>query len=59
MFSIIKSTLYRNFTNAIGRNINQRIIVFESDDWGSIRMPSYNVYNKLKAHGVHVDRTPY
>src|SRR5690554_4927364 len=44
----IKSTLIRNITNARGWRTNRKIVVIESDDWGSIRMPSKDAYSKLQ-----------
>ena len=38
---------------------NHKIVVIESDDWGSIRMPSKGVYEKLLKAGIRVDRCPY
>jgi hypothetical protein len=37
MLSKLKATLSRNVTNALGWHTNRKIVVFESDDWGSIR----------------------
>lgn len=34
-------------------------MVFESDDWGSIRMPSREVFDKLKSDGYGVDNDPF
>lgn len=34
-----------------GFHTNRKLIVFESDDWGSIRMPSKAVFEKLKSLG--------
>ena len=34
------------------RRIGRHVVVFESDDWGSIRMPSLAVKNRLEAKGV-------
>lgn len=49
------------------RYINQRrswktdrkIVVIESDDWGSIRMPSREVYDASLAHGISVDKCTF
>jgi glycosyltransferase involved in cell wall biosynthesis len=38
---------------------NRKIVVFESDDWGSIRMPSISVLQELRAFGIPVDKSPY
>lgn len=34
-------------------------MVIESDDWGAIRMPSREVYDKMLSEGIRVDRDPY
>ena len=45
----------RTFSNLLGWRINRRIIVFESDDWGSIRMPSRRIYEKLLKAGLNLN----
>jgi hypothetical protein len=45
--------------NLSGKTTTRKIVVFESDDWGSIRMPSVETYNKLKKAGLEVDKSPY
>jgi hypothetical protein len=42
-----------------GKRINRKIVVFESDDWGSIRMPSKEVYNSLLKKGIPVDKLSF
>ena len=37
----------------------RHIVVFESDDWGSIRMPRREGWEKLRLKGYAVDRRPY
>ena len=37
----------------------RKLAVIESDDWGSIRMPSRSVYEQCLAAGYPVDRTAY
>ena len=39
-----------------GFHTNRRLIVIESDDWGSIRMPSRDVFAKLQRMGDHPER---
>ena len=39
-----------------GWRTQRQIVVIESDDWGSIRMPSKEVYNHLLRGGYSVDR---
>jgi hypothetical protein len=49
----------KNLVNIPGWSTNRKIVVFESDDWGSIRMPSKKVYNSLLKEGIRVDLCPY
>lgn len=51
----LKNTLIRNISNLPGARVSQKTVVIESDDWGSIRMPSLEVYEKLKAKGLDLD----
>ena len=46
-FSGIKRRAQRNFINSLGFKTNRRLLVIESDDWGSIRMPSKEAYEYL------------
>jgi len=55
----IKRRLVQNLINVPGWRTNRKIVVFESDDWGSIRMPSKEVYNALLKEGIRVDLCPY
>ena len=40
----LKQTITHNLLNIPGCRTNRHIVVIESDDWGSIRMPSKEVY---------------
>lgn len=42
-----------------GWKTERKIIVIESDDWGSIRMPSREVYEKCIEKGIKVNKSPY
>jgi hypothetical protein len=42
-----------------GWHTNRKIIVIESDDWGSVRMPDKATYNVLLSKGIRVDNCPY
>ncbi len=42
-----------------GRRVEKKMIVFESDDWGSIRMPSKKVVEELNAAGINVYSNPF
>ena len=53
----LKKILAKNYINAIGWRTNRRLVVIESDDWGSIRMPSREVYNKMLSQGIKVDQS--
>lgn len=45
----------RSLSNIPGWRTSRKILVLESDDWGSIRMPSRKVYGLLKSKGVDMD----
>lgn len=55
----IKQIITHNLLNIPGWHTRRRILVIESDDWGSIRMPSKKAYSEMLNHGLHVDRDPY
>jgi hypothetical protein len=52
----LKRTISRILVNLPGWRTNRKIVVIESDDWGSIRMPSKKVYEKLLKFGIKVDQ---
>lgn len=41
-------------SNLIGWNTKRKILVIESDDWGSIRMPSLYDYNSMAKKGINL-----
>ena len=43
----------------LGWRTDRHLVVIESDDWGSIRMPSREVYEEFLKHGIRVDKDPY
>ncbi len=50
----------RNYLlNAAGKPLGKKVVVFESDDWGSIRMPSLEIYRDLVSKGISLDKNPY
>jgi hypothetical protein len=49
----------RNIYNIPGWRTRRRIVVLESDDWGSIRMPDKATYDKLLSKGIRVDKSPF
>lgn len=56
---MIKSIITHNLLNIPGWRTKRHIVVIESDDWGSIRMPSKAVYDEFIKCGVRVDKDPY
>ena len=50
----IKYKLSRNLSNVPGWRTNRKIVVIESDDWGSVRMPSLAAYNILASKNIDV-----
>ncbi|HEX8041746.1 MAG TPA: hypothetical protein VF490_21510, partial [Chryseosolibacter sp.] len=38
--------------NLPGWHTHRKLIVIESDDWGSVRMPSGDVFDELNSHGI-------
>jgi len=51
--------LARNIFNIRGWRTNRKIVVIESDDWGSIRMPSRDVYKAFIAKGFGINNSIY
>lgn len=51
-----KQLVFQNLINILGWHTKRHIVVIESDDWGSIRMPSKEVYNRLFDAGIRVDK---
>jgi len=49
-----KSSISRNLSNIPGWRSKRKIVVIESDDWGSIRMPSKKAFDILKNSGVDI-----
>ena len=45
--------------NMFGWRTKRHLVVIESDDWGTIRMPSRDVYEEFMRKGIRVDRDPY
>ena len=56
--SLLKS-IKRNLINVRGVRTDRKLLVIESDDWGSIRMPSKDVLERLRADGCNPESDPY
>ncbi len=48
-----------NLANIPGWRTNRKIVVIESDDWGSIRSTNKEALNKLKQSGIEVEKCHY
>ncbi len=55
----LRKQITRNLSNIPGWRTNRKIVVLESDDWGSIRMPSKQVYDNLLKRGIQLDKLSY
>jgi hypothetical protein len=55
----IRKSIANHLVNSKGATTKQKIVVFESDDWGSIRMPNLSAYASLLNDGIAVDKSPY
>src|SRR5690554_172265 len=51
--------LKKNIINVRGKSFKKKLIVIESDDWGSIRIPSRNVANTLIDKGLLDKNNPF
>ena len=59
MFQKIKQKTANHLINIPGWRTNRKIVVIESDDWGSIRMSSKQALNKLRDIGYSTDECYY
>jgi hypothetical protein len=48
----IKSEILVNISNVVGKSTSRKIIVIESDDWGSVYMPDKKSLEALKSKGL-------
>jgi len=53
-----KRSILKNIINHKGWTTNKKYVIFESDDWGTIRMPSKEIYKNLIKAGDKVDEDP-
>ena len=59
MLKKIKRNIARHIGNLPGWKTGRKILVLESDDWGSIRMPDKATYNAMLKMGYPVDIRPF
>lgn len=57
--SRFKRLVFPYHRNLGGWRSNRKIVVIESDDWGSIRMPSRSVYERCLREGYPVEKSWY
>lgn len=55
----LKGKIRIHLSNAFGWTTKRKIVVIESDDWGSIRTASALAYEKMKAFGLNVNKNHY
>ncbi len=55
----MRSSLSRNIINIPGSRFKRKIVVIESDDWGSIRMPSRDEYTRFVKRGMNLTDSDY
>ena len=56
---MFRSALTRALINIPGWKTNRKLVVLESDDWGSIRMPSQEVYDQFVVNGFSITGSDY
>lgn len=56
----IKSDLYNSYLNAHIKAVKEPVLIFQSDDWGSQRMPDLKTYESLKTKSwINVEACDY
>ena len=55
----LKRQIGKNLINIPGWHTNRKIIVIESDDWGSIRLPSKEIYDYFVKKGYRQEKGLY
>jgi hypothetical protein len=53
------STIRKHISNILGWRTKRKIVVIESDDWGSVRTRSKQDYNVMLSKGLEVDRSNF
>lgn len=59
IFADFKNKLAFIKNNYQDTSVNSKVLIIESDDWGSIRMPSRESYENLLKNGIPVDKCPF
>lgn len=58
-FTALDIKLHQAIAEFRDSQLSRRIVIFESDDWGAIRVPSAKVHDSLVKCGYDLDRRPY
>ena len=56
---MVKDNLLRSWANCRGWRCTRPLLLFESDDWGAVRMPGRLEFEKLAETGIDVHTCPY
>lgn len=56
---MLKQTLKKHLINLRGPRITEKLVIFESDDWGSIRIPSPQVRQELLNRNLIKEADPF
>ncbi|AWH85130.1 hypothetical protein HYN59_08340 [Flavobacterium album] len=59
MLNNLKNTVSRSLTNIKGWKSGRKIVVIDSDDWGSIRIPNKEVRDAFQDAGYNIISNPY
>ena len=59
LYTQYSKKIIRRVLNIPGFHTKRKIVVIESDDWGSIRMPSSETYHTLKSEGHRVENLSF
>ncbi len=55
----LKENIKWNLGHFLGKRTSTKKIIIQSDDWGTIRMPSRKAYDRLISKGVSVDKNAF
>lgn len=58
-FDAVNIRLQQNFAKLRDYQFNRKYLIFESDDWGAIRVPSKKIHDYLINLGYDLDSRPY
>lgn len=59
MYSSLKHKLSRHYQNSKGWKTNRKLLVIESDDWGSIRTSNKSALQRFSEAGLPIHKDPY